>query len=208
MERRFLYASAGELAAMIRNGEATSHAIVEAQINYIKNTNYKTNAFVWLFEAEALDAAKAADERVARGEPTGLLHGVPVSVKEEFWVKGKPNTLNAEMFQGFKAPRNGEIVDALVEQGAIIIGTTNVPMMLGDLQTFGEIYPAASNPYDARRTPGGSTGGGAASVALSPNLPILDKEAVEDLEDTPEAEAEAIEEQVLDQATAARSIGR
>jgi amidase len=90
---------------------------------------------------------------------------VPVSVKEEFWIKGKPNTLNAEMFQGFKAPRNGEVVDALIEQGAIILGTTNVPKMLGDLQTFGEIYPTANNPYDGRRTPGGSTGGGAASVA-------------------------------------------
>jgi amidase len=56
-------------------------------------------------------------------------------------------------------------VDALIEQGAIILGTTNVPKMLGDLQTFGEIYPTANNPYDGRRTPGGSTGGGAASVA-------------------------------------------
>lgn len=165
VEERFIYASAGELAAMIRNRQATSKNIVQAHVNYIKNNNYKTNAFVWLFEEEALDAAKGADEKVARGEPTGMLHGVPVSIKEEFWIKGKPNTLNAEMFQGFKAPRNGEVVDALIEQGAIILGTTNVPNMLADLQTFGEIYPTANNPYDARRTPGGSTGGGAASVA-------------------------------------------
>ena len=165
VERRFIYASAGELSAMIRNRQASSQAIVQAHINHIKNNNHKTNAFVWLFEVEALAAAKAADEKVARGEPTGLLHGVPVSVKEEFWIKGKPNTLNAEMFQGFKAPRNGEIVDALIEQGAIILGTTNVPAMLADLQTFGDIYPRANNPYDSRRTPGGSTGGGAASVA-------------------------------------------
>ncbi|MBL8230506.1 MAG: amidase [Bryobacterales bacterium] len=165
VERRFLYASAGELSAMIRNRKATSEAIVQTHINFIKNNNYKTNAFVWLFEEEALGAAKAADEKIARGEPTGLLHGVPVSVKEEFWVKGKPNTWNAEMFQGVKAPRNGEVVDALIEQGAIIVGTTNVPAMLADLQTIGEIYPTANNPYDPGRTPGGSTGGGAASVA-------------------------------------------
>lgn len=165
VEERFLHASAGELASMIRNKQATSQEIVRAHINAIKNRNYRTNAFVWLFESEAMAAARAADERIARGEATGLLHGVPVSVKEEFWVKGKPNTLNAEMFQGFTAPRNGEAVEALLEQGAILLGTTNVPSMLIDYQAIGEIYPRGNNPYDARRTPGGSTGGGAASVA-------------------------------------------
>lgn len=165
VEQRFIYASAGELAAMIRNRQATSKAIVQTHVNYIRSNNHKTNAFVWLFEEDALDAARAADEKVVRGEPVGMLHGVPVSIKEEFWVKDKPNTLNAEMFQGFKAPRNAEVVDAFVEQGAIVLGTTNVPAMLGDLQTIGDIYPVANNPYDLRRTPGGSTGGGAASVA-------------------------------------------
>lgn len=162
---RFIYKSATELAAMIKNKQATSTEIVQEHINYIKNTNYKTNAFVWLFEQDALEAAKKADERVARGEPLGLLHGVPVSIKEEFAVKGKPQTVNAEMFQGFVAPKNAGVVEAMINEGAIILGTTNVPRMLFDLQTAGEIYPTANNPYDLTRTPGGSTGGGAASVA-------------------------------------------
>lgn len=165
MAGRFIYKSATELAAMIREKQATSTEIVQEHINYIKNTNYKTNAFVWLFEREALEAARLADEKVARGEPLGLLHGVPVSIKEEFWVKGKPNTVNAEMFRGFVAPRNAAVVDAWLEQGAIVLGTTNVPNLLFDMQTAGEIYPTGTNPYDASRTPGGSTGGGAASVA-------------------------------------------
>ena len=162
---KFIYKSATELAAMIRNKQATSTEIIQEHINYIKNNNYKTNAFVWLFEQEAFDAAKKADEKVARGEPLGLLHGVPVSIKEEFAVKGKPQTVNAETFQGFVAANNAVIVDARLSEGALILGTTNGPRMLFDLQTFGEIYPTASNPYDLTRTPGGSTGGGAASVA-------------------------------------------
>lgn len=162
---KFIYKSASELAVMVKNKQATSAEIVQEHINYIKNNNYRTNAFVWLFELEALDAAKKADEKVAKGEPLGLLHGVPVSIKEEFAVKGKPHTVNAEMFQGFVAPKNAGVVDALVDQGAIILGTTNVPRMLFDIQTFGEIYPAANNPYDTSRTPGGSTGGGAAATA-------------------------------------------
>jgi len=162
---KFIYKSAGELATMIRNKQATSVEVVQEHINFIKNNNYKTNAFVWLFEQEALDAAKKADEKVARGEQLGLLHGVPVSVKEEFAVKGKPHTWNAEMFQGVVAPRNSGVVDSMINEGAIILGTTNVPKMLFDVQTIGEIYPTANNPYDLTRTPGGSSGGGAASVA-------------------------------------------
>ncbi len=162
---KFIFKSAAELASMIKKHEATSTEIVQEHINYIKNNNYKTNAFVWLFEEEALDAAKKADEKVARGETLGLLHGVPVSIKEEFAIKGKPHTVNAEMFQGFVAPKNAGVVDALLGEGAIILGTTNVPKMLFDVQTSGEIYPTANNPYDLTRTPGGSTGGGAASVA-------------------------------------------
>lgn len=162
---KFIYRSAAEIAAMIKSKQATSAEIVQEHINYIKNNNYKTNAFVWLFEQEALDAAKKADEKVAKGEPLGLLEGVPVSIKEEFAVKGKPFTWNAEMFQGVVAPKNSGIVDAMLNEGAIILGTTNVPKMLFDVQTIGEIYPTANNPYDLTRAPGGSTGGGAASVA-------------------------------------------
>lgn len=165
VEGKFIFKSASELAEMIRNKQATSVEITQELINYIKNTNYKTNAFVWLFEKEALEAAKKADEKVARGEPLGLLHGVPVCIKEEFWVKGKPCTWNSETFQGFIAPRNAQVVDAWLSEGVIILGTTNVPRMLIDLQTFGDLYPAASNPYDSSRTTGGSTGGGAAAVA-------------------------------------------
>lgn len=165
VEGKFIFKSATELAMLIKNKKATSVEITQEFINYIKNNNYKINAFVWLFEKEALAAAKAADMKVERGEPLGSLHGVPVCIKEQFWVKGKPCTWNSENFQGFIAPRNAPVVDAWLDEGAIVLGTTNVPRMLIDLQTNGDIYPEASNPYDTTRTPGGSTGGGAAAVA-------------------------------------------
>jgi len=165
VEGKFIFKSAAELAMLIKTKQATSVEITRELINYIKSNNYKTRAFVWLFEKEALDAAKAADLKVERGEPLGSLHGVPVCIKEQFWVKGKPCTWNSESFQGFVAPRNAPVVDAWVNEGAIILGTTNVPRLLIDIQTMGDIYPDASNPYDTTRTPGGSTGGGAAAVS-------------------------------------------
>jgi len=98
-----------------------------------------------LRENEALQDAQKADEAVARGDSLGPLHGVPITIKEMFWVKGSPSTMNAKMF-GFTAPEDGPIVQQLKKSGAIILGTTNVPYMLGDYQTYGEVYPTGNNP--------------------------------------------------------------
>ncbi|MCC7416646.1 MAG: hypothetical protein IT176_05840 [Acidobacteria bacterium] len=162
---RYVGKSATELAALIKSRQATSTEIVREHLHHIRNTNHRTNAFVWLFESQALAAAAEADRKVARGEPLGRLHGVPVGVKEQFGIEGQPQTVNATMFQGFRAARNSLAVDAWLAEGAIVVGTTNVSRLLFDFQTFGEIYPTALNPYDPARTPGGSTGGGAAAVA-------------------------------------------
>ncbi|HEY0977674.1 MAG TPA: amidase [Flavobacteriales bacterium] len=162
---RFLYRSATELAAMIRSGQATSTEIVRACIARIQQHNHRYNALIWLREEEALADAARADAAIARGDTAlGALHGVPITIKEQFWVKGSPSTLNARRF-GFVAPEDGALVQSLKRAGAILLGTTNVPFMLSDYQTHGEVYPTASNPYDTTRTPGGSSGGGAAALA-------------------------------------------
>lgn len=162
---RFHFRTATDLAAMIREGNATSTEITRHFIARIKNQNHRYNALIWLREEEALAEAANADAAIARGDTAlGVLHGVPVTIKEQFWVKGSPSTLNAKQF-GFIAPEDGALVQSLKRAGAIILGTTNVPFMLSDYQTQGEVYPTASNPYDTTRTPGGSSGGGAAALA-------------------------------------------
>lgn len=162
---KFIYKSATELAALIKNKQATSVEIVQDIISYIKYHNHKYNAIVWLLEDQALNDAKKADSLLAHDKIMGPLHGVPITVKEQFSVRGSYLTLNAKMIGGFKPTSDQAVVNQLKKSGAIIIGTTNVPHMLMDYQTQGEIYPTASNPYDTSRTPGGSTGGGAASLA-------------------------------------------
>lgn len=165
MEGKYIYKSAGELAKLIRLRQATSLDIVTEFINNIKNQNYKYNALIYYREQEALAEAKAADEAITKGDTIHKpLLGVPITIKEMFWVKGSPSTLNAKMY-GFTAPRNAAIVNQLIKAGAIVLGTTNVPFMLSDYQTQGEVYPTANNPFDTTRTPGGSTGGGAAALA-------------------------------------------
>ncbi len=165
MEGKFIYKSASELAAIIRNRQATSVDIVTEFINNIKNNNYKYNAIIYLREQEALEDAQIADEAITKADTLNKpLLGVPVTIKEMYWVKGSPSTLNSKMY-GFTAPRNAEVVNQLKNAGAIIIGTTNDAYLLSDYQTQGEIYPTCNNPFDTTRTPGGSTGGGAAALA-------------------------------------------
>lgn len=165
LEGKYIFKSAAELGAMLRNGEASAVGITKEFLANIKNNNYKYKAIVWLREKEALEDAQKADEAIARGEWLSPLHGIPVTVKEEYWVKGSPVTLNANQYRDFVAPEDGELVKQLKRSGAIILGKSNVPTLLMDYQTQGEIYPTASNPYDTTRTPGGSTGGGAAALA-------------------------------------------
>ncbi len=164
-ELKYVFRPAFELANMVKNREASSLDIVQEHINFIKANNYKYNSFIFLDEVQALNDAKKADELVASNDTLNMpLLGVPISIKEQYWVKGSPSTMNAKMF-GFTAPRDAAIVSQLRSAGAIILGTTNVPYMLSDYQTQGEVYPTANNPFDTSRTPGGSTGGGASAVA-------------------------------------------
>ncbi len=165
MEGKYIYKSASDLASMIRHQEVTSVEVVNEFLCNIKNNNFKYNAIIWLREKEALEDAAKADAMVKLGDTIDKpLLGVPITIKEMFWVKGSPSTLNAKMF-GFIAPRDAEVVEQLKSAGAVILGTTNVSFMLSDYQTQGEVYPTGNNPYDTTRTPGGSTGGGAAALA-------------------------------------------
>jgi amidase len=161
---RYVFRSAQELAELIRTRKATSEAVVAEHLAYIRAENHRLNALVWLRADEALAEARAADAAVASGAVLGPLHGVPITIKEMFGVRGLPETLNAKALT-LIAREDAPLVAALRRAGAIVLGTTNVPYMLADYQTSGEIYPTGSNPYDVTRTPGGSTGGGAAAVA-------------------------------------------
>lgn len=161
---RYIYKSASELVGMIKKGEATSEEIVREHISHIKNNNYKYNAIVWLREEEALEEAKHVDLAVRNGDTSGMLLGLPVTVKEQFMVKGFPSTLNAKRL-GIIADEDAEVVKQIKREGAIIIGITNLSLMVSFNETWGEIYPTGNNPYDTALTPGGSTGGGAAALA-------------------------------------------
>ena len=161
----YIYRTAHELAQLIREGQVTSVEIVKEHLNRIKERNGELNAFVNLFEEEALAVAAERDPQARQGIFLGPLHGVPVSIKEQFWIKGKSTTINSKLHKDFVAPEDAVIVDRIRKSGAVILGHTNVPQFLLDHQVWGDLYPEGKNPYNTDCTPGGSTGGGAAAVA-------------------------------------------
>lgn len=163
--KKYIYKSASELAKLIRDGKATSSDIVKEHLDQIKEHNDKLNAMISIFEDEALREAELCDQEVREGNFRGPLHGVPVTIKEQYWIKGKKSNTNFKMLKDFVAPEDAVIVDRIRKSGAIILGQTNVPKNLTDYQVAGDIYPEGKNPYNLDYSPGGSTGGGAAALA-------------------------------------------
>ena len=102
----------------------------------------------------------------------GPLYGVPVTIKEAFDLEGSPSTWGNPLWANSVAASDADAVQRLKQAGAIIIGKTNVPLMLVEWQTFNEVYGTTHNPWDKSRTPGGSSGGSA--VALASGMSMLE----------------------------------
>ncbi len=161
-----LFETAAGAAASVRRREISSRELTRALLERIEAVNPALNAVVELRGEAALREAEAADGALAAGRDTGPLHGVPMTIKESFNVAGAHTTWGNPAFKDYVAERDATVVQRLRRAGAIIVGKTNVPFMLGDYgQTANDLYGVTNNPWDAARTPGGSTGGGAAALA-------------------------------------------
>lgn len=123
------------------------------------------NAYVLLTRELAESQAAAAEKRIARGEPLGLLEGVPISIKETASLAGYRNSLGSLHFEKSMAQVDGFAIGRLKNEGAAILGKTNAPEFGTRPITEGPMFPPARNPVDRTRTAGGSSGGAAAAVA-------------------------------------------
>jgi amidase len=159
------FGTALEAAAAIRARKISSVELTQHTFWRIDAFQPALNAYVYQLRNEALRAAARADDAMARHTATGALHGVPINVKESFGVEGQPCTWGIPPLRGTKAPAHAVAVRRLLDAGAILLGGTNVPFELMDGQSFNDIYGRSNNPWDLARTPGGSSGGTAASLA-------------------------------------------
>jgi amidase len=173
MQETPLFQSATDAAQAVGRKELSSRELTEMLHARIEAVNPALNAVAELRREAALREAAAADEVTARGDATGPLHGVPMTIKDSFNVAGLHTTWGNPAFKDFVADSDATVARRLKRAGAIIVGKTNVAFMLGDFgQTANELYSVTNNPWDTTRTPGGSTGGSAA--ALSAGMTFLE----------------------------------
>ncbi len=156
--------TAGGLAKALAARQVSALELFEAAVKTIEAKDGAINAVVVRDFDRARDAAKAADAALARGEAKPLL-GVPMTVKESNHILGLPTTWGVAPFKGWMPGFEGPPMTRLRDAGAVILGKTNVPPWLGDWQSNNPIYGRTNNPHDLSRSPGGSSGGGAAALA-------------------------------------------
>jgi amidase len=168
-----VYLSAVELAARLRRRDVSAREVMAAHLAQIDRVNPQVNAIVTLVAERALAEAGRADERLARGERVGPLHGLPVAHKDLLDTAGIRTTRGSPFYRDFVPTRDATIVTRLRAAGAITVGKTNTPELGAGSQTFNTVFGATRNPYDVTRTCGGSSGGAAVSLACG-LVPIAD----------------------------------
>jgi fatty acid amide hydrolase 2 len=162
-----LSASGLEIAAAIRAGRLSSRAVVDAHIAVLERVNPTINAVVVERYAEARAEADAADARVAAaddGEQLPPLLGVPCTIKESIAVAGMPNCGGLLARQAVRAEATAPVAQRLIDAGAIPLGLTNTSELCMWIESDNRVYGRTSNPYDATRIAGGSSGGEGATL--------------------------------------------
>ncbi len=162
-----------EFARRLRAREITSERATEDCLRRIEAGNPTLNAFILVTADEALRQARELDRELAAGHDRGPLHGVPISLKDLFDLRGTPTTAASRVREGHVAARDCATVAHLRQAGAVFVGKTNLHEFAFGTTNEDSAFGPARNPHDPSRSPGGSSGGSAASVAAGMALATI-----------------------------------
>ncbi len=157
--------SASEMKRQLQTKEISSVEIVESLLRRKEEIEPQINSLVHHFDEEALKRAKEADEKRSNKEELGELHGLPLTIKENIATKGTSQTMGIISRKKELAKRDSVIVEVAKEQGGIILGKSNIPLLLLSFECDNDIWGPCNNPWNLERVPGGSSGGEAAAIA-------------------------------------------
>jgi amidase len=156
---------AWRLAELTRSGRIGCLELLDTYLARVERLNAPLNAVILQDAERARDRARALD--AAGREGAGPLHGVPMTVKESFDYQGYPTTWGHIFRREHRASADALAVRRIAAAGANVFGKTNVPVSLGDWQSYNPVYGSTNNPWNLGCTPGGSSGGGAAALAAA-----------------------------------------
>ncbi len=159
------FQSAVNLVKAIKEKVISSSELLELYIERYERLNPQLNAVVDTDFENARKRAKQADEALFKNQNWGPLHGLPITIKDCIEVADMHTTWGSPIFKEYVSTKNADVVQPLLDAGAIAYGKTNAPLFAGDSQSFNEVYGQTNNPWDLARTPGGSSGGATASLA-------------------------------------------
>ena len=154
-----------EIVKAVSSGEQTAEQITRQSLAKIAELNPSINAFVEVFEADALARAKEIDAKRARGEKLGALAGVPVAIKDNILYKGHKATCCSKMLENYVASYTSTVVEKLLAADAVIVGRANMDEFAMGSTNQTSVYGPVKNPVNLECVPGGSSGGSAAAVA-------------------------------------------
>ena len=165
MDSQLAFASAAAVRRLIADGEVSSVELTELFYRRIEQFNPQLNAYLTLCPDQALAAAQAADDAVRNGDDLGLLHGIPISIKDLEMTKGVRTTLGSAIYRDRAPDIDSIVVERVKAAGAVILGKTNTPEFGQSGTTENLLGEPCRNPWNLDYTPGGSSGGAAAALA-------------------------------------------
>jgi amidase len=169
-----IFQPARVLAGLIRSRHVSAREVMSAHLGQIARANPTLNAIVAkLADEDCLALADAADERLARGEAVGPLHGLPFAFKDLQPVVGFPCSQGSPIFKDDRPAADSVLVERVRRAGVIPLGKTNVPEFGMGSHTYNRVYGTTVNPWDVTKSAGGSSGGAGAALATG-MLPIAD----------------------------------
>mgnify|MGYP001489065130 FL=1 len=145
-DTKLCFLTATEIVKKIRKGEISAVETMEAHLAQIERINPQVNAIVTLVPELALEEARKADEKQAKGGNVGPLHGLPIAHKDLVPTKGIRTTFGSLVFQDFIPEEDALLVERLREGGAVMLGKTNTPEFGAGSQTFNQVFGVTSNP--------------------------------------------------------------
>ena len=159
------YSTAREMLAAVREKRISARELLDLHLARIEEVNPQVNALVSLDPERAREQASAADDRLARGEEVGPLHGLPFAFKDTHQVAGWRTTFGSPILADNVPETDELLVERIRRAGVVVIGRTNVPEFAAGSHTFNPVFGTTYNPFDLGRSAGGSSGGAAAALA-------------------------------------------
>ena len=157
--------TAAETATALAAGDVSAVEVAQAHLDRIAAVDEQVHAFLQVDAEGALRAARAVDDKRARGEELGPLAGVPLALKDVFTTKDIPTTCGSRILEGWVPPYDATLTRRLKDAGIVILGKTNMDEFAMGSSTENSAYGPTHNPWDLTRIPGGSGGGSSASLA-------------------------------------------